>query len=105
MTVIKEDNTMTAPVMNYIGLGFTWFLVLMSIWGYLAILRNTGQKLLFWLFFGLAWVLFGLFYTFTITNFLPIDVWYMMALRIAGYVLIVISIISLMVHIVDRDSI
>ena len=95
---------MDTPVMDYIGLGFTWFLVLMSIWGYVAILRNTGQKLIFWLFFGLAWMLFGFFYILGIGG-TSAEAWYMVTLRTAGYALFVISVLSLMVHFVNRDSI
>lgn len=95
---------MNTPVTSYIGLGFTWFLVLMSIWGYVAILRNTGQKLIFWLFFGLAWLLFGFFYILTIGG-ASAEAWYMITLRAVGYSLIVIGLLSLMIHFVNRDSI
>jgi hypothetical protein len=100
---MKED-TMETPVMYYINIGFTWFLVLMSIWGYTAILRNTGQKMLFWLFFGLGWALLGFSHIFTLGG-TPAEIWYMMVLRIAGYAILVISVLSLMIHIVNRDSI
>jgi hypothetical protein len=95
---------MDTPVTYYIGLGFTWFLVLMSIWGYVAILRNTGQKVIFWLFLGLAWILFGSFYILTIGG-TSSEAWYMVTLRTAGYSLMVISLLSLMIHFVNRDSI
>ena len=95
---------MGTPVMYYINLGFAWLLVLMSIWGYVAILRNTGQKLIFWLFFGLAWMLFGFSHILTIGG-TSVNEWYMITLKTGGYVVMVISVLSLMVHFVNHDSI
>jgi hypothetical protein len=95
---------MTTPAIYYVNLGFAWFLVLMSIWGYVAIYRNTGQKWSFWLYFGLAWVLLGVSHIFTIGGSSSSE-WYMMTLRIVGYALLVVSILSLMVRVVSRESV
>ncbi len=95
---------MSTPAVYYVNLGFAWFLVLMSIWGYTTILRNTGQKMVFWLFFGIAWMLLGISHILTIGGTAAGD-WYMMTLRIGGYVFMVISVLSLMMHIINRDSV
>ncbi len=94
---------MNTPIIYYVNLGFAWLLVFMSIWGYTTILRHTRQKMIFWLFFGIAWMLLGISHIFTIGG-TATGVWYMMALRIGGYVFMVISILSLMMHVVNRDS-
>jgi hypothetical protein len=94
---------MNTPAVYYINLIFAWLLVLMSIWGYATILRKTGQKLLYWIFFGLGWMLIGFSHIFTLAG-VDSNVWYMTTLRTAGYASIVISVISLMIHIVDKDS-
>jgi hypothetical protein len=85
---------MSAPVMYYINIGFAWFLVLMSIWGFTAILRHTGQKMLFWVFFGFAWMLLGISHILTLGG-TAADTWYMMVLRIGGYCFMIISVLSL----------
>ena len=95
---------MGTPAIYFVNLGFAWFLVLMSIWGYTTILRHTRQKMFFWLFFGIAWMLLGISHILTIEG-TSSSAWYMMALRIGGYVFMVISALSLMMHIVNRDSI
>jgi hypothetical protein len=95
---------MSTPAIYYVNLGFAWFLVLMSIWGYVTIYRNTRQKWSFWLFFGLAWMLLGTSHIFTIGGASNGD-WYMMMLRIAGYLLLVISILNLMIRVVSRESV
>lgn len=95
---------MNTPALYYVNMGFAWFLVLMSIWGYVSILRNTGQKMLFWPFFGIAWMLLGISHILTIGG-ASAEIWYMMTLRIASYVFLVIALLSLMMHIVNRDSV
>ena len=93
---------MTTLFEYYVNLGFTWFLVVLAIWGYVATLRNTGQKLVYWLFLGLAWALLGVSHALIFSG-VPHGLWYLSAIRIAGYAIMVISVISLMVHIVNKE--
>jgi hypothetical protein len=93
---------MDTPTIYYVNLGFSWFMVLMSIWGYTAILRNKQQSWGFWFYFGFAWALFGVSHILTLNNVGP-DVWYMLTLRIGGYVFMIISIVSLMIRAVNRE--
>lgn len=93
---------METPTISYINLGFSWFMVLMSIWGYTAILRNKQQSWGFWFYFGFAWVLLGI-HNILLINGIATDVWYVLTLQIAGYVFLTISIISLMIRAVNRD--
>lgn len=95
---------MDTPAVYYVNLVFAWFLVLLSIWGYVAVWRNTRQRWSFWLFFGLAWVFLGIAHIFTLGGASP-DIWYMLALRILGYVFMVISVFNLMLSIINRESI
>jgi hypothetical protein len=95
---------MDTPVIYYINLAFAWVLVLLSIWGYSTILRKTGQKMSYWLFFGLGWMLIGFSHIFTLGG-VSASEWYMITLRTVGYSCMVLSVISLLLHIVDRDSI
>ena len=69
---------MSTPAVYYVNLGFAWFLVLMSIWGYTTILRNTGQKMVFWLFFATHfdftfWSFFSTHFDFTFWSFFTIN--------------------------------
>jgi hypothetical protein len=93
---------MNSPAIDYINLGFSWFMVLVSIWGYIAISRNKQQKWGFWFYFGLAWTLLGISYIYILNGINP-DTSYVLALQIAGYVFIFISILSLMIRTVNRE--
>jgi len=94
---------MNAPAVYYINLVFAWFLVLMSVWGFIIVLRHTGEKMLFWLFLGIGWMLLGISHILTLGGISAVE-WYMLTLRIGGYAFLVISVFSLMMHIVNRDS-
>jgi hypothetical protein len=94
---------MSSPLAYYINIGFAWFLVLMSVWGYATILRKTRQRMKFWIFFGLAWLLFGVSHILTLYG-IPAGVWYLMTVRIAGYVMMAISVLNLMIQIVKNDE-
>jgi hypothetical protein len=93
---------MDSPVIDYINLGFSWFMVVVSIWGYVAISRNKQQKWGFWFYFGLAWALLGISYIYILNDVAP-DTLYVLALQIAGYVFIFISIVSLLIRTVNRE--
>lgn len=95
---------MDAPAIYYINLAFTWLLVLMSIWGYATVLRKTGQRMSYWFFFGVGWMLIGFSHIFTLGGVSSSE-WYMITLRTAGYASIVVSVISLMLHVINKDSI
>jgi hypothetical protein len=93
---------METPAIYYINLAFSWFMVLMSIWGYTAILRNKQQRWGFWWYFGIAWALLGTSHILTLCGTAS-DVWYMLTLRIGGYVFMVIAVLSLMIRAVNRE--
>jgi hypothetical protein len=93
---------MNTPIIYYLNLGFTWLLVLMSIWGYTTIRRKTGEKMAFWLFLGTGWGLLGISHILTLGG-IPSDAWFMTVLRCGGYIFHVLSVLSLMIHIVNRD--
>jgi hypothetical protein len=102
LEIKKEGSDMDNPTISYINLGFSWFMVLMSIWGYTAILRNKQQSWGFWFYFGFAWALLGI-YNILVINNVATNIWYMLTLQIAGYIFLVISILSLMIRAVNRD--
>jgi hypothetical protein len=58
--------------------------------------------MLYWLFFGLGWGLIGVSHILILLGISSAE-WYMLAIRIAGYASIVISVLALMVHLVERD--
>ena len=89
--------------MEIINLVFPWVMLIMSIWGFFSINRNTGQKMIFWVFFGIAWLSLGInaFYAFT---GVPAEEWYMIATRVFAYIMLVVSALGLMMHIIDKDS-
>jgi len=93
---------MDLPTMYYVNVGFSWFIVLLSLWGFVAVSRHTGQKMVFWRMFGFAWVLFG---TTHILTLLGIDLHenFFTGLRIGGYFFMVLAILTLMVNLVNRE--
>jgi len=94
---------MEISAVSYINLGFSWFMVLMSIWGYIAVMRNTEQKWGFWIWFGLAWALLGISHILVITG-VNVNDGYYVAIRTCGYVVMVISILALMLRAVNKDD-
>jgi hypothetical protein len=90
------------PAVYYINLIFAWLLVLLSIWGYATILRKTGHKVFFWLFFGVGWMLLGFSHIFTLGGISSSE-WYITVLHTVGYISLLLSVISLMIHLVNRD--
>jgi len=88
---------MTVPAMYYVGCGFNWLFVLMSIVGYFYILKNIGEKWSFLLLFAAAWMVSGLSYIFLI-NGVPSNEWYITLLRTITYVLFLAMILTAIVE-------
>jgi hypothetical protein len=86
----------------YLNLGFSWFMVLMSIWGYIAILRNKQQRWGFWAWLGFGWAFLGISHLMALAG-MPSTAWQYLTFRIAGYVFQVIAILSLMIRAVNRE--
>ena len=88
---------MSVPAMYYVGCGFDWFFVLLTLGGYFYILRKTGRKWAFMLIFAAMWVVMGLSYVFLIGG-VPSDEWYITLIRIIGYVLFLAMILSMIIE-------
>jgi hypothetical protein len=75
---------MSVPINTYIGLGFDWFFLLLTLGGYFYILRKTGEKWVFMLIFAAMWIVMGISYVFLV-NGISSDEWYITLLRTIGY--------------------
>ena len=88
---------MSVPAMYYVGCGFDWFFVLLTLGGYFYILRKTGKKWVFMLIFAAMWVVMGLSYVFLLSG-VSSGEWYITFIRIIGYVLFLVMILSMIVE-------
>ena len=77
---------MNVPAMYFVGCGFNWLFVLLSVGGYFYILDKTGKKWGFILIFAAAWMVSGLSYIFLI-NGVSSGEWYITLLRVISYIL------------------
>ena len=88
---------MSVPAMYYVGFGFDWFFMLLSIGGYFYILNKTGRKWVFMLIFAAVWMVMGLSYVFLISGASSGE-WYITLIRIIGYVLFLAMILTSIVE-------
>ena len=88
---------MSVPAMYYVGCGFDWFLMLLTLGGYFYILRKTGKKWVFMLIFTVEWMVMGLSYVFLISG-ASAGEWYITLIRIVGYVLFVAMILTMIIE-------
>jgi hypothetical protein len=86
---------MDIPAIYYVNVIFAWTLVLMSVAGYVNLSKKTGERRAFWLVFAAAWVMFGISHTLLVAG-APSGAWYLMLLRVLGYVLNAASLLVLM---------
>jgi hypothetical protein len=90
---------MSVPAMYYVGCGFDWLLMLLTLGGYFYILRQTGRKWVFMLIFTAEWAVMGLSYVFLITG-TPAGEWYITLIRIVGYLLFVATVLTAIAELV-----
>ena len=88
---------MSVPTMYYLGCGFTWFFMLLTIGGYLYILRKTGKKWLFMFIFAVQWMVMGLSYVLLISG-VSSGEWYITLIRTVGYLLFLAMILTAIVE-------
>ena len=88
---------MSVPAMYYVGCGFDWFFVLLTLGGYFYILRKTGRQWVFMLIFAAEWVVMGLSYVFLISG-ISADEWCITLTRVVGYVLFLATILTAIVE-------
>ena len=87
---------MDVPAVYYVNVSFTWILTLLSIAGYFVLFRKLGEKWAFWPIFAAAWTMFGISHTLLLAG-TSSDAWYIMLLRVLGYLLIVSGLLVLMI--------
>jgi hypothetical protein len=88
---------MDIPAVYYVNVIFAWILVLLSIAGYFVVSRKLGERWAFWPVFAAAWVMFGISHTLLLAG-TSSDAWYIMLLRVLGYLLIVSALSVLMLR-------
>jgi hypothetical protein len=88
---------MDIPVVYYVNLGFSWFIVLLAIAGYFYISKETGKKWSFWPIIAAGWAMFGISHVLVVSD-VSTSEWYMTLLRILGYVLVIAALCTLAVE-------
>jgi hypothetical protein len=84
------------PAVYYVNVAFAWILMLLSIAGYFVVSRKLGEKWAFWPVFAAAWTMFGISHSLLLAG-TSSDAWYIMLLRVLGYLLIVSALLVLMI--------
>ena len=84
---------MDIPAMYYVGFGFNWLFVLLTIAGYFYILNKTGKKWAFMLIFATNWIVMGISYIFLISG-VDSGEWYITLIRVIGYILFLTTILT-----------
>jgi len=90
---------MNVPAMYYVGCGFNWLFVLLSVGGYFYILSKTNNKWAFILTFAAAWILSGLSYILLI-NGVSSSEWYITLLRVIAYIFFLATLLTLTIELV-----
>ncbi len=88
---------MNVPAMYYAGLVSNSLFLILTIFGYFYIARQTGQKYLFLIFFMIAWFFSATSYGFLVAG-TSADVWYITTIRIIFYVFFLAMVISMIVE-------
>ena len=88
---------MSVPAMYYVGCGFNWFFLLLTLGGYFYILRKTGKKWVFMLIFAAVWMVMGISYVFLVSG-VSSGEWYITLIRVIGYVLFLAMILTSIVE-------
>ena len=94
---------MNVPAMYFVGCGFNWLFVLLSLSAYFYILRKTGKKLAFLPIFASAWGASGISYVLLIGG-ASAGEWYITLIRIITYILFLTTLLTLTVELARRQE-
>ncbi len=83
--------------MYLINLVFSVIIVIFALWAYFYNLRKTGKRLAFWPMIGSGWAVFAITHGAQLSAFLT-DVFTLALLRIIGYVLVILALITLVIE-------
>jgi len=82
------------PLMDWVQLGFSWFLFVASLVAWVATTGKSGEMLPFWLIMAVAWACFGTAEILLVSETWLADDWMTIALRITGYVALCAAVIN-----------
>ena len=88
---------MDAPTMYYVGCGFNWLLLILSLGAYFYIGRKTGKKLAFLPILAAAWMTSAISYLLLIGG-ASAEEWYITLIRVITYVLFLSTLVTLAVE-------
>ncbi|MFC1995614.1 hypothetical protein ACFLVM_01900 [Chloroflexota bacterium] len=88
---------MSVPAMYYVGCGFNWLFVLLSLGAYFYILSKTGRKLAFLPIFAAGWAVAAISYLLLIGGAAAGE-WYITLIRITVYMLFLATLLTLIVE-------
>ncbi|MFC2002971.1 hypothetical protein ACFLV4_03380 [Chloroflexota bacterium] len=88
---------MSVPAMYYVGCGFNWLFVLLTLGAYFYILSKTGRKLAFLPIFATAWAASAISYVLLISGAAAGE-WYITLIRITLYMLFLATLLTLIVE-------
>lgn len=88
---------MDVPTMYYVGCGFNWLFLILSLGAYFYIGRKTGKKLAFLPILAAAWVTSAISYLLLIGG-ASAGEWYITLIRVITYVLFLSTLLTLTVE-------
>ena len=88
---------MNVPAMYYVGCGFNWLFVLLSLVAYFYIFSKTGKKFTFLPVFATAWLASAISYVLLISG-ASAGEWYITLIRIITYALFLATLSTLIVE-------
>ncbi len=74
--------------MEWVTMGFSWFLFVASIVAWVATSDKAERKLSFWLILAAGWACFGAASTLVVTDTAVREMWWVAAITIGGWVFI-----------------
>ncbi|HEX7364632.1 MAG TPA: hypothetical protein VF366_05660 [Dehalococcoidia bacterium] len=83
---------MNIPALDYIGLGFNWLFVVLTLVGYFYLRSQTGKKWIFLVLWASAWGVMGISYIFLVSGMTAGDCT-ITSIRTIGYLLFTSTII------------
>jgi hypothetical protein len=83
---------MNVPALDYVGLGFTWLFVVLTLVGYFYLRSKMGKKWIFLVLWASAWGVMGISYVFLISGMAAGDCT-ITSIRTIGYLLFTSTII------------
>jgi hypothetical protein len=94
---------MDTSVSYAVNCGFGWFIVLLSIIGYLLTAKKVGEKWPFWNVLAIGWAFYAIVQTLLLTG-TSVGTSYLVAIWLSSYILVIASMVLLFIRLTRVKS-